>query len=277
MRTPLVFVLTCFFVSACSDSAAPPTDAGNDATQQEVADETDDATQQEVADETPEPVMCGDMVMLSSKEAMAKSPRGDQNAERLALMLTGELLASDGAYERVRADMAAISGADSATPSQMVNYASQRFSFVVSDEVMAALVEESFDAWDCINEWYGVKDVTVLDAINGVFLDFDALYHPLRLAEVYNQIPGLSGGEADSVVGLSADIQVCNRELSETHRYVYNSEPSDGVDCLAGCGPWQYTAYDVNAEGEVSEVASWVSSETGESVPEWYESDCLAP
>lgn len=285
--TVLLTALLVVFLLGCGDptSSTPENEDNSPADTVDSADsahrEADDVA---MPARPAEPVMCGEMVMLSSQEAITKSPREYGDAERLALMLTGELLASDDAYERVAADLAAISAYSSenpvirfATSDTSVNYGNKTIGLGLTPETTEALMAETYDAWDCANEWYGVTNIVVLETLDYVYVDFASIYHPLRIVEVYSELPGITGGEADTLVNPSTDIKVCNRALSETHRYVFGSEPADGIDCLAGCGPWNFNAYDVNADGEVTEVAAWVQSELGDNEPEWYESDCLAP
>ena len=221
------------------------------------------------------PSGCGGLVMTGTQAQMLQSPRADQDAERIALRTTDELVAPEDRYRRISADLTAIRAITSApgAAGTFRSFGTDRLILAVAPETTAAMVAGSYTSLDCLHAWYGGKRVNVLRALDMVIVSFSTLFHPRRIAEAYAGHPDVLRAEPATMLGGGDDITLCNESFGGTHRYLFHEGSGD---CPAGCIDWAYRGYEVTEDGEVTRLAPWKRSSGVEGpTPQWVTRGCF--
>ncbi len=240
-----------------------------------VSDEAPVAVQEEApAEVAPK---CGDSVLQSTQAEIAMSPRDNEDAERLVLRSSEALVASEDRYQRVVADLAAIHAAHPEPGARRVfgHFGTHMLIIELPPAIIESAAAGEYKALDCLNEWYGGRIHSVLNAVKMIFVEFPALYHPLRLVEAYSQVPDVTLVEANAVAGDGDDITLCDGAFGGAHRYLFRH--ADG-NCLDGCLNIRYRGYEVTPGGAVTELEPWTARRDGEPVadqPSWVQPDCF--
>jgi hypothetical protein len=128
------------------------------------------------------------------------SPRPDNFAENLALLI-GDGVAAEGAlYERLSADLAAIRAAQPALAGALFKniwWDPHGLILGLNGEAHAAARAGGFDGWSCLNTWFGGSIDTVFEYTPAAVLSFAPLLHPYRIGPDYEEIPGVTYAEAN--------------------------------------------------------------------------------
>lgn len=195
---------------------------------------------------------------LGNEADIAASPRADVDAEVLALRLRpNEIVARQSDYTRIVRDLTTIRTNDASTATIHDAYAFlYRLSLTAlfSPTGSKAIEAKTYSAWDCLNEFYGVKTTIVTD---GDLRDAALLFKPLinkgPLAAVYKQLP-----EVDDV-GSGWKIEpfenpppfMCLKDAGTTWDYYLNT----GGDISHGCDSPRLieAAFRVDASGAIVE------------------------
>lgn len=133
---------------------------------------------------------------------IAASPREDEDAEQIALLLGGDLTAPQHLYERVRDDLAALRSAhpdELATVPVSARHDARSLLLQVSPEVAAAISAGTYHEWDCLNGWYRADSAGLLTS-NLAQVRFDGLLDTERIAAEYARLPGIEGAFVDSFI-----------------------------------------------------------------------------
>jgi hypothetical protein len=162
-------------------------------------------------------------------------PWEDEEAEVLALLMSGEICAPRDLYERVRQDLADIRGLWGDSILQLVQitfdppYTPGYLSIGADEATHAAMRNGTYTAWDSLNDLYWINNIAVRDPLS-VGLYSSARVNPRLLARVYEDLPGLrwalpGGGGTDR---------------PNIYGYVHESGPSylfrnAWGDCPSGC------------------------------------------
>jgi hypothetical protein len=221
---------------------------------------------------------CEDFVGLSTAEQLAKTPRENANAERLALRLSEELVAPDMEYERIATDLAFIRAFTDEVDHihAFPNFGVSGLVAAFSETVIDAIDDGSYTAWDCQHEWYGLKSYEVHKLFTyNVNIAFEGIYHPERLVEAYQDLPGLDSIQAPAVNGDGNNISLCTASFGGIHRYYFTEGRGD---CPSGCTGGALWGYDVTEAGEITAYEYWEYGD-GAAVPdmptpEWVEAPC---
>ena len=101
---------------------------------------------------------------------MAKTPRPDPVAERLALRGTNDRVATDARYARIAADLAAIRTHGELLVSKTVfaRFATGTVLLTMEPDVRTAISAGKYRGLDCQNEWYGATFAAVLNSTKAV-------------------------------------------------------------------------------------------------------------
>ena len=144
------------------------------------------------------------------REEILATPRAEPNVEHLALVLGGGLTADPAIYERLVADLALIHHL--LPPTQYAAFSAHlavnfqiyvepdRMFVELDDAAAEAVAEGAYDAWDCLNAWYGVEEVDLrdLEAFGYVYLEFDGVYDLRQVAEDYEGLAGIERAGPDT-------------------------------------------------------------------------------
>ena len=175
--------------------------------------------------------------------------RGNQEAELLAMDLSGELRAPDFEYERILGDLALIRAAepDTTTVIDDPDY--------VPDQMLVGMVDGMPTAgFDALNDYYLVTDVNVQSFFT--LVTFCDNLNITVLAAEYAALPEVSYGEPNWFIGTDDDIDVWVMLDDLPEELVLRYEIDDGfLDCFDGCDCHRVWVFDVNQAGKVTLVS----------------------
>ncbi|HUO86064.1 MAG TPA: hypothetical protein VM617_01630 [Thermoanaerobaculia bacterium] len=153
---------------------------------------------------------------------IAATPRADRDAELIALFLGGGLTAPQDLYERVQDDLAALRAA---YPDELADvpfaprHDARSLLLGVPPPVAAAIADETYDEWDCLNDWYRAEDAGLLTSwLARVRLD--GVFDTERIAAEYAQLPGVETATVDSLIRVAPHEEyLCALGQGETIHY----------------------------------------------------------
>jgi hypothetical protein len=127
---------------------------------------------------------------------VTKTPRENAEAEEIALWLSGSLVAPEDLYSVIDGHLAVIREEYGEQTPELKRISFSPYLF--SDEVLIDLMPEAMERYragtygdlDSLNTLYGVKTTKDLGG-NWLHLILEGRYHPLRLAEIYWQVPSV--------------------------------------------------------------------------------------
>lgn len=160
-----------------------------------------------------------------------------EEASLIALALSGELVAPDNFYNQVLEELAGIRSTygGSYGPIQRIRFRPPWVPgnlILTFDSAAAQMVADGeYHAWDQLNGQYQVTEIDTFSIRNGwVLLYFNEKYHPRRLAEKYDVLPGVTYAEPNQIIGDSSNIY----PRLTVHGITYLIREGSG-DCLSGC------------------------------------------
>jgi hypothetical protein len=222
------------------------------------------------------PSSCDGIALYGDKAQMARTPRKDGDAERLALRGTDDLVASDQRYQRIASDLQALREhtKDDGIARVFPTFATDMVILQLSDETIQAQSEGSYHGLDCLNAWYGGKVTSTLMGVKMIFISFPGLYNPQLVSKSYLAHPDVTLAEGNSVGGAGYDLTLCNEDFGGSHRYLVHRGSGD---CPSGCIDWVYQGYEVSESGEVAELPGWKKSSMNgsEPQPDWVSQGCF--
>ena len=211
---------------------------------------------------------CGD-VGLGTQEDLAATPRDDVEAEMLALAVSSGLTARQQAYERAIVDLAKIRV--EAPEISDVRYRPAHDGKMVllsaNELTIAAIRDGSYDAWQCLNEHYGLVAIEVLEFYPGVFVELEGIYETSLIAPEYEGLPGIVSATFNSYAHAMPGI--CLIAFDEDFWHLVGWTGSG--DCEAGCIYREYWYFTTTAAGDVELVGTWQSDASAE-MPSWVKS-----
>lgn len=177
------------------------------------------------------------------------TPEGDEEAELIALCLSGELSAPDDLYNRVLRDLAVIRvrfGDEYESiqsirfrPPWVVGCIIMSFNDSTADEV----ANGEYHAWDELNQKYQVTEIdTSSIRYKWIVLYFKDKLHPRRLSELYGALPGVRYAEPNHIFGDSPNVYPRQTRLGITYlfRNAWGDLPSGAL-----CNEyWYFTVYE---------------------------------
>ncbi|MGB7062909.1 MAG: hypothetical protein WBF13_11230 [Candidatus Zixiibacteriota bacterium] len=197
------------------------------------------------------------------------TPKENQEAELIALCLSGELIAPDSLYDDVLDDLTAIR-AEFGDTIQALNaiefWPPWRVSYLLMafDESAAQLIADGeYHAWEELNEYYHVTEIKI-GGSGLVSLVFDGRLNPCCLAEEYEALPGVIYVEPNFGDGDGPNVYA--REATDGLTYLFRNAWGD---CPSGCTSNEYW-YFIFEENEPVLVGYWRQHQ-GDPQPEWWE------
>ncbi len=128
------------------------------------------------------------------------SPKENEEAELMALCLSGELVASDSSYNQILNDLSSIRTVfgDSFEIVNQLTFVPPWAAgalMIGFDKATVQLIRSGeYHAWDSLNQQFEVTKIdtsVAFDWIGLVLLYFKGRLHPYRLAEMYSVLPGV--------------------------------------------------------------------------------------
>lgn len=165
------------------------------------------------------------------------TPEDYEEATLIALALSGELVAPDSLYNQVLEELAGIRSTygGSIGPIQHIRFippwAPGRL-YIDFDSASAQMVADGeYHAWDQLNQQYQVTEIDTFSIRYGyVMLHFNEKYHPLRLTEKYEVLPGVRYAGPDRPGGDFSNVYP--RLTSNGITYLFRK---GWGDCPCGC------------------------------------------
>ena len=200
------------------------------------------------------------------------TPREDGEAELIALCLSGDLIAPESLYEKVKCELLAIRsifGDDF----EVLNRIEFRPPWVAgclivgfNDTTAEMVLEGEYHAWDELNEKYRLTeiDTDLIDWLNVAVLYFQGRLHPCRLAELYDTLPGVVGAGANAWGGDCPNIYA--RQTEDCITYLFRDA---WEDCPCGCiyNEFWYFAFE---NDQPVLIGHWASNDDPEP-PDWWD------
>ncbi|MFP3939084.1 MAG: hypothetical protein ACOC7L_01705 [Acidobacteriota bacterium] len=201
----------------------------------------------------PAPKECG----LGTAAEIAATPRADENLELLALALSPGVTAEQEIYDRLVRDVTAIRELEPAEGVSLENvpflaFHTGRTLILTVDglETFRAMEEDEYDAWDCLNDWYGFEGAE-FDAASPaehpwVLVRLKGLYALDLVAAEYEALPGVVSAQPERIdrpaIGFLPSL--CASVDGATYRYFFDHPQGSAL----------LYHYRVTADGEVELV-----------------------
>lgn len=190
----------------------------------------------------------------------------NKEAEEMALYLSGNLTAPDELYEQVRSDLAAIryeffgngTGIEFTPP-----WILGEFFVSFNDTEYQMIVNETYDAWDELNSEYAVVVDNIYKIIPTAYLVSECRWHPVRLAELYENLPGVKHVAPSRWAGDFSNIYPRQTGNGITYLFRWGSG-----DCPMGCINNHYS-YFVFKDGEPISLGHYDPSKDPK--PDWWD------
>ena len=189
-------------------------------------------------------------------------PWGDEDAELMALCLSGELTAPEGLYADISRDLQMIRGEFGAAHPAL-NTMKFRPPWVVSsfyigvDAVFAAALRNgTFHGWDELNQRYHLIRIDVGSYLATLY--FEGRLHPRRLGEIYQAAtPGIYP-QANGLIGDGPNIYP--RVSGNVRTYLYRNAWGD---CMSGCTDSEYWYFLCSDSKPPVLMGNWNARSTG--------------
>lgn len=194
-------------------------------------------------------------------EELALTPRADEEAEGLALLVDGTFVASTASYERIRRDMAAIR----AHVPEVRAIRGREFvpvvNVIVGDAPTIATMESGdYHAWDCLHARYGWDKASFSDSPPGWQSAtgwLNGRYASDQIEALYEQLPSVR--EARTGAGFSDGSRICaTRETDDTFHYVFDDASGD---CESGCISHHRYYFVSSADGRIGQKGEYPSGD----------------
>lgn len=185
-------------------------------------------------------------------EQLESTPREDRDAEIIAMLHSGEIVAPDDLYALVHADLDAVRLAEpefADHPADLPWSVLAGMYLAFDDEGRAELDAGTYHAWDCANERYGVE-VDLMGGFLGedvdLFFPEDKLFHLEIVLDEYLQFPHIMYGETPIDGAIYADEYICFAPGRDENRYLFGVRPDDSE------GIEHWFDFGVDSEGVVT-------------------------
>ena len=206
------------------------------------------------------------------RQQIAKSPRADEEAELMALWMSGDVVAYDRDYLQVRDALSLVRGTFSDTIPYLdsVNFV-YRFQesvigLVLSDYAVQQLRAGTFVEWDSLNELYRLSeiDTTWLAGSGHITLSFEGRLNPQVLSARYGLLDGVDAGFLFAKVGDYSNIYPWRSGYDHTFLLRRGWE-----NCVSQCEGNEFWYFKVN-DGNARYIGGYVA-DGAEEPPVWWD------
>lgn len=202
-------------------------------------------------------------------ENLTFAPEDQEEAELIALCLSGDLEAPDSLYNLILSNLGAVRS-EFSERFESINRIRFKPPWVESciiigfDEATDQLVKSGeYHAWDELNSEYQVTEIDT--RITGAaVLYFKGVLHPRRLSEFYRGLPGVRYVEPNGLIGDSPNVYP--RQTLQGISYLFRNAWGD---CPAGCTADEYWYFRVSGPSGVDFVGYW-PAHLNDKPPSWW-------
>ncbi|MEA3222837.1 MAG: hypothetical protein U9P49_06715 [Thermodesulfobacteriota bacterium] len=199
----------------------------------------------------------------------------NEEAELMALCLSGGLTAPDDLYNQVLSDLTAIrsSFCDDIEPIKHITFTPPWRSGCLIIGFDGATAQEvaggNYHAWDDLNKEYQVTqiDTNSTDSIGFAILYFKHRLHPRPLGQLYDGLPGVEYTEPDHLAGDFSNIYP--RKQGDGITYLFRKA---WEDCPSGCIYSQYWYFTFEGDQPVF-IGEWAPNDISQEPDWWYEAN----
>jgi hypothetical protein len=207
---------------------------------------------------------------IGAPHEIAATPRADREMELLAIRLDGTLTATQGTYDRLVADKGAMQAALKTVAVQYrAPYDPQSLDMSVTEPTAQAIDAGEYDAWDCLNDFYGLEQASVeyFQLIDDwmVVVRLKGNYDMPQVRTLYAALPGVK--EVSLVFPLGDGPTTCASRSGDTYEYVVDDR---GGDCPAGCTTTTAYHFVSTSAGVVEQTDIWEGYPHDQAAPPWY-------
>jgi len=199
---------------------------------------------------------CGNLI--GTADEIAATPRARPDLELVALKFDPNRLTADQAtYDRVVADIDAIAAANSNVAASNIPFFppgpymdGRMLTLSVDSATYARIKAGMYAAWDCINNYYELSEISTYYSAASVRVILKGNYNLGLLADFYRGLPGVTGVSplnADGRIG--DDPNLCAERSADQVRYAIMAAYGD---CPAGCTFKKLYCYESTAAGVVT-------------------------
>lgn len=207
------------------------------------------------------------------RQQLAKSPRPDEEAELMALWMSGYVVAHQRDYDRVRAAVELVRETyrDSIPYLDSVEFTYDleisMIAVLLDEQAVSQLRDDSYTDWDSLNELFRVAeiDTTSLEYRGEVTLTFEGRLNPSLLSAYYN--PGLVQGIRGSGVYVPSGDHSNIYPWTSGSDFMFLLRRAWG-DCSSWCPENQFWYFKV-VDGEALYVGSYYAVDPY-IFPEWW-------
>lgn len=206
-------------------------------------------------------VSCSNPFNPLSDQDLELTPEDQEEAELIALCLSGELSASDDLYNLILKDLAVIRlrFGDELEPIKRVRFRPPWVPGCVMvgvDESTANKIGNGeYHAWDELNQKYQVIEMDTSGIrYKWIVLYFKDKLHPRRLSELYGALPGVRYAEPNFVIGDSPNIYPYEIGIGIT--YLFRDAWGD---LPAGATNNEYWYFAVTRSNQVTYIGHWAA------------------
>jgi hypothetical protein len=198
--------------------------------------------------------------------------RENEEAELIALCLSGNISAPDTLYNRLLEDLTNIRSSYGDMFTQ-VNAIRFRAPWVPSCIIIGfepgtsqLVANRQYNAWDKLNEQYQVTEIDLSSIkYDWVLLRFKGRLHPRRLSELYSKLSGVRYAEPNFIIGDSSNIYPRQTTISGL-TYLFRN---GWGDCFSGCISNEYWYFVAHELSETIFIGYWNPQQDSKE-PDWW-------
>jgi len=201
-----------------------------------------------------------DCPVMGTPSQIASTPRSYAGLELVALNLDGEpLVASQATYDRVVADVTAVgvtSNLAALTPPPG-SMGGKTVILTVDANTYASMQQGAYTAWDCLNNYYGMRSIVYQTFTNGntAAVNLKGMYNVDLIASLYETLPGVTTAPVSGKTTRDYDsvAYICAARGDGVIQYGFMFGEGD---CESGCIGLEYDCYESATAGVVNPIGS---------------------
>ena len=203
-----------------------------------------------------------------------KTPMPHEEAELVALYLSGEILAPLQLYEQVYGELQSIRECYS-NEYPVLNeitylppfFAASYVNFHIDQLAYTQLLHANYHSWDTLNAYYQLTEYHVREIGSYHYyvleMRFQGRRHPDVLAQAYQSLPGFLEYLEANMMDMS---NIYPRMVQDTISYLFREGSGD---CPSGCGISEFW-YFASGGDSVAFIGHWLPDRDDLQVPDWW-------
>lgn len=196
--------------------------------------------------------------------------RENEEAELMAMFLSGKIIAPDDLYSLVEHDLKLIRSTYAMDYDFLdiihfrLPWAPGCILIKVDNSTAQDIMNDEYHEWDCLNESFGIRSIEkILEYAKLVVLTSQYRINPIYLKEAYQNLPGVEYVSLNGIIGDGSKIYP--RMVNDKMTYLFYR---GNGDCPAGCTEKFYIYFEVK-DDNVCLIGEYDSSNPER--PEWWD------